>query len=157
VPRVGYPDPATFAEGFAAAAGFVDSLPHERVALGGFSQGAVMSLSVGLGRGRPRPAAIVALSGFVPVVDGWELGTEETFPPIALAHGTFDPIIPVELAHRSRASWRPPARGALPRVADAARNRPGLRRGPPALAPRRARGGVRRGGRRAPDLLASPS
>src|SRR5262249_9805219 len=31
VHRVGFPDPATFAEGFAAAAGFVDSLPHERV------------------------------------------------------------------------------------------------------------------------------
>ena len=74
VPRVGFPDPATFAEGFAAAAGFVDSRPHERIALCGFSQGAVMSLSLGLGRGRPRPAAIVAFSGFVPIVDGWELG-----------------------------------------------------------------------------------
>ena len=31
VPRVGYPDPATFAEGFAALAGFVDSLPYERI------------------------------------------------------------------------------------------------------------------------------
>jgi len=103
VPRVGYPDPATFAEGFAAAARFVDSLPHERIALGGFSQGAVMSFSVGLGRGRPRPAAVIALSGFVPVVDGWELGTEEPFPPIAMAHGTFDPVIPLEFAHRSRA------------------------------------------------------
>jgi phospholipase/carboxylesterase len=103
VPRVGFPDPATFAEGFAAAAGFVDSLPHERIALGGFSQGAVMSLSLGLGRGRPRPAAIVAFSGFVPIVDGWELGGAP-FPPIAIGHGTFDPVIPIEFAQRTLAT-----------------------------------------------------
>jgi phospholipase/carboxylesterase len=103
VPRVGYPDPATFAEGFAALAGFVDSLPHERVVLGGFSQGAVMSLAVGLGQGRPRPAAVIAFSGFIPVVLGWQLDTTVPFPPIALSHGTFDRVIPVELAHRSLA------------------------------------------------------
>ena len=101
VPRVGYPDPTTFAQGFGALSDFVDGLAYERIVLGGFSQGAVMSLSVGLGKGRPRPAAILAFSGFVPVVDGWELETELPFPPIAMAHGAYDPIIPVELAHRS--------------------------------------------------------
>ena len=101
VPRVGYPDPPTFAQGFAAAAGFVDALPHEQIVLGGFSQGAVMSLAVGLGKGRPKPAAIVAFSGFIPVVEGWELG-EGPFPPIALGHGTYDPIIPIEFGHRAR-------------------------------------------------------
>jgi phospholipase/carboxylesterase len=101
VPRVGYPDPATFAEGFAALAGFVDELPHERIVLGGFSQGAVMSYAAGLGKSRPRPVALVAFSGFIPVVEGWELDTRRPFPPIAVAHGTFDPVIPVELAHRS--------------------------------------------------------
>ncbi len=101
VPRVGYPDPATFTEGIAALSSFVDSLPHERVAIGGFSQGAVMSFAVGLGRGRPRPAALIAFSGFIPEVDGWELDTERPFPPIAVGHGTHDPIIPVEFAHRS--------------------------------------------------------
>jgi phospholipase/carboxylesterase len=102
VPKVGYPDPPTFAEGYAAAAGFVDALPHERVVLSGFSQGAVMSLALGLGRSRPRPAAVVAFSGFLPEVEGWELGTEEPFPPIAIAHGTYDPIIPVEFGRRAR-------------------------------------------------------
>jgi phospholipase/carboxylesterase len=100
VPRVGYPDPATFAEGYAALAGFVDLLPYETKVIGGFSQGAVMSLSVGLGEGRPRPAAVIAFSGFVPTVEGWRLG-EPPFPPIAVAHGTYDPVIPVEFAHRS--------------------------------------------------------
>jgi phospholipase/carboxylesterase len=101
VPRVGYPDPPTFAEGFAAAAGFVDDLPHENVVLGGFSQGAVMSLAVGLGEGRPRPKAVIAFSGFIPEVEGWSLGGEP-WPAIAIGHGTYDEIIPVELGHRAR-------------------------------------------------------
>ncbi len=101
VPRVGYPDPATFAEGYAALAGFVDSLPYERKLIGGFSQGAVMSLAVGLGEGRPRPLAVIGLSGFVPTVEGWQLDGSRPFPPIAVAHGTYDPVIPIELAHRS--------------------------------------------------------
>ena len=44
---------------------FLDALPVplDRVVLGGFSQGAVMSWALGLGAGRPRPAAIIALSG----------------------------------------------------------------------------------------------
>lgn len=103
VPRVGYPDPATFAQGFAALASFVDGLPHERVALGGFSQGAVMSLAVGLARGRRRPAALIALSGFLPHVEGFELDEEPPFPPIAIGHGSFDPVIPVEFGRRARA------------------------------------------------------
>jgi phospholipase/carboxylesterase len=103
VPRVGRPDPATFAEGLAALAGFIDALPHERVALAGFSQGAVMSFAAGLGRGRPRPAAILALSGFIPTVAGWELDDERPFPPLAIGHGSDDPVIPVEFARRARA------------------------------------------------------
>ena len=100
VPRVGYPDPATFAEGYAALSDFVDSLPYDKVILGGFSQGAVMSLAVGLGLGRPRPSAVIAFSGFIPTVEGWELGPAP-FPPIAIAHGTYDPVISVELGHRA--------------------------------------------------------
>ena len=69
--------------------------------LGGFSQGAVMSFAVGLGLGRPRPAAVIAFSGFIPTVEGWELGADAPFPPIAIAHGTYDPVIPVEFAHRA--------------------------------------------------------
>ena len=103
VPRVGYPDPATFAQGYAALTEFIDSLPHERIALGGFSQGAVMSFAAGLGEGRPRPAALIGLSGFIPEVEGWALGTDEPFPPIAIGHGTYDPVIPVDFALRALA------------------------------------------------------
>jgi phospholipase/carboxylesterase len=104
VQRVGYPDPASFATGFADLTAWLDALPFpaERIVLGGFSQGAVMSYAAGLGAGRPRPAALAALSGFLPVVDGWSLRADEPFPPIYAAHGTHDPVIPVEFGRRAR-------------------------------------------------------
>jgi phospholipase/carboxylesterase len=109
VPRVGYPDPATFNATYEQVAAWLDSLAEEtgiqpaRTVLGGFSQGAVMSLALGLGRGRPRPAAIVAFSGFVPVVDGWEPDLEPPLPPVAIGHGIYDPIIPVEFGRQATA------------------------------------------------------
>lgn len=104
VPRVGYPDPATFAEGFAALTEWFDALPFDAadVVLGGFSQGCVLSYALGLGAGRPRPRALIALSGFIPTVDGWSLDEEQPFPPIAIAHGTYDPVIPVEFGRAAR-------------------------------------------------------
>jgi phospholipase/carboxylesterase len=104
VPRVGYPDPETFAAGFGALTEWFDGLPFAAadIVLGGFSQGAVMSYALGLGRGRPRPRQLLALSGFVPTVDGWEPDLESPFPPIAIAHGTYDPVIPVEFGRAAR-------------------------------------------------------
>jgi phospholipase/carboxylesterase len=104
VPRVGYPDPATFSASYAEAAEWLDSLPHERIVVGGFSQGAVMSYALGLGAGRPRPAAIAAFSGFIPQVEGWELDLEQPLPPIAIGHGTLDPVISVEFGRTARAT-----------------------------------------------------
>ncbi len=109
VPRVGYPDTATFAETYALGSAWLDALPSEtgvplgRTVLGGFSQGAVMSFAFGLGLGRPRPAGIVALSGFIPTVEGWALdeGLARGLP-VLLAHGSRDPIISVDFAHRAR-------------------------------------------------------
>jgi phospholipase/carboxylesterase len=102
VPRVGFPDPPTFHASYAAAGDWLDSLPHERIVLGGFSQGCVMSLALGLGANRPRPFAICGFSGFVPVVEGWELDASRPLPPVALGHGTLDPVIGVEFGRRAR-------------------------------------------------------
>ena len=106
VREVGYPDPATFLPTFARAAEWLDGLgfPPERTVLGGFSQGAVMTYALGLGEGRPRPAALVALSGFIPTVEGFRLDLSLPLPPVAIGHGTFDPVIEVGWGRRARAA-----------------------------------------------------
>ena len=100
--QVGYPDPATFLETYQAVAEWLDGFDFERVVLGGFSQGAVMTYALGLGSGRPRPAAMVALSGFMPTVPGFELSLESPLPPVAIGHGTYDNVIPVEFGRQAR-------------------------------------------------------
>ena len=80
VPRVGYPDPETFAAARAALAELHDALwertglTPERTVLGGFSMGCVMSYATGLDAARPSPAAILAFSGFIPVGTGLGAG-----------------------------------------------------------------------------------
>ena len=81
---------------------FLDSLPHETIVLGGFSQGCVMSYALAFGNGRPRPAALLAMSGFVPQVEGFELDLTPPFPPVAIVHGTYDPVIPVQYGREAR-------------------------------------------------------
>jgi phospholipase/carboxylesterase len=61
-----------------------------------------MSYALGLGAGRRRPAAIAAFSGFIPEVEGWELDLARPLPPIAIGHGTFDPIISVDFGRAAR-------------------------------------------------------
>jgi len=91
------PDRETFSASLAQLATFLDGLPLpvNRIVLGGFSQGAVMALSLALGAGRPRPAGLLALSGFTPQVDGFalDLGGLDDFPA-AVVHGALDPVIP---------------------------------------------------------------
>ena len=99
------PDPETFQASVPLLAGFLDELPVpiDRVVLGGFSQGAVMSWAMSLGPDRPRPAAVVALSGFLPRVDGWPLTlTGLDGLPVAIAHGSLDPVIPVAFGREAR-------------------------------------------------------
>jgi len=109
VPRVGYPDHETFAhtysilEGWLAAVAADAGVGPERVVLGGFSQGGVMAYAMGLAQGGPPPAAILALSCFVPRVEGWEpdfTGREKL--PVYHSHGAADPIIGIELGRQAR-------------------------------------------------------
>lgn len=109
VRRVGFPDQDTFHATYAALAGWLDGflaeheLSPERTVLGGFSQGAVMSYALGLGAGRPRPAGILALSGFLPVVEGFDLDFEKAAGmPVAIGHGAFDPVIGVDFGREAR-------------------------------------------------------
>jgi phospholipase/carboxylesterase len=109
VRRVGYPDPDTFDSTYPELASWLDGMlaehgiPPERTVLGGFSQGSVMSYALGLGPGRPRPAGIMALSGFLPTVEGFELDLAKAAGlPVAIGHGTDDPVISVEFGRDAR-------------------------------------------------------
>jgi phospholipase/carboxylesterase len=107
VRRVGFPDRDTFLSTYAQASEWLDDLlarhgiSPERAVLGGFSQGGVMSYALGLGPDRPRPAGIMALSSFLPAVEGFELGDPSGLP-VAIGHGTFDPVIGVEFGRDAR-------------------------------------------------------
>jgi phospholipase/carboxylesterase len=106
---VGYPDPETFHATYPQLATWLDGLlaehgiAPERTVLGGFSQGSVMSYALGLGARRPRPAGIMALSGFIPEVEGFELDLGNAAGlPVAIGHGTHDPVISVEFGKDAR-------------------------------------------------------
>jgi phospholipase/carboxylesterase len=109
VPRVGYPDADTFGASYDALAEVHDELwertgltPGQTV-LGGFSMGTVMSYALGLGADRPAPAGIMAFSGFIPTVEGWEPALpDRTGTRVLIAHGRNDPVIGVEFARRAR-------------------------------------------------------
>jgi phospholipase/carboxylesterase len=109
VPRVGYPDPETFAAAREALAELHDGpwgetgLSPDRTVLGGFSMGAVMSYAMGLGAERPPVAGILAFSGFVPTVEGWEPAlADRTATRAFVSHGRNDPVIGIEFAERAR-------------------------------------------------------
>jgi phospholipase/carboxylesterase len=109
VPRVGHPDPDSFAAAYRALADLHDELWQrtglgpEQTILGGFSMGSVMSYALGLGADRPAPAGILAFSGFMPTVEGWrpDPGSREHLP-VFIAHGRQDPIVDVAFARRAR-------------------------------------------------------
>jgi len=102
--RLGYPDPATFSETFPQLAELVDGFdfPPEKTVIGGFSQGGVMTYALSFVGGRPRPAAVIALSSFMPTVQGYELDLSQPLPPIAIGHGTYDEVIGVEWGRAAR-------------------------------------------------------
>jgi phospholipase/carboxylesterase len=105
---IGTPEARTFHASYVAASDWLDSflaergLSHDQLVLGGFSQGGVMSYALGLGAGRPRPAALTVFSSFIPTVEGFELDLSQPLPPVAIGQGTLDPVIEVEWGGRAR-------------------------------------------------------
>lgn len=109
VPRVGYPDQETFHAARGALADLHDRLWEQtgvepsRTVLGGFSMGTVMSYAMALGADRPAVAGVLAFSGFVPIVEGWEPElADRRGTRVFLAHGRRDPIMEVGFARRAR-------------------------------------------------------
>jgi phospholipase/carboxylesterase len=109
VPEVGYPDRETFNVSYAQLCDFHDKvwqrtgIPPSRTVLGGFSMGCVMSYATGLGPERPRPAGILAFSGFIPTVDGWTAEVESRGDlPVLIAHGRTDQVVGIEFARHAQ-------------------------------------------------------
>ncbi len=78
--------------------------PAPRIVLAGFSQGGAISLQTGL-RHPERLGGIMALSCYVPIAESLaaEAHAANREVPIFMAHGLYDPIVPLAAARRSRA------------------------------------------------------
>ncbi len=109
VPRVGYPDAVSFQESYTALAECHDTLWAStgitplRTVFAGFSMGTVMSYALGLGGNRPAVAGIIAFSGFIPTVSGFEPSlSDRTHTRAFIAHGRQDPVIDVSFGRAAR-------------------------------------------------------
>ena len=78
-------------------------IPAHRIVLMGFSQGCAMTLLSGL-RQSHRLAGLVGLSGYLPLAatTAAECNPANQNTPIFLAHGTEDPVVPLQRAIASR-------------------------------------------------------
>lgn len=74
----------------------------DHIVLAGFSQGGAITLSAGLQR-RAQLAGLVALSTYLPEVDAAadQLAAGANTQPVFMAHGSADPVIPVQVAEHS--------------------------------------------------------
>jgi phospholipase/carboxylesterase len=109
IEQVGQPDEESFVRSLEMLCRFLDDeLRHrgiswEKTVIGGFSQGAAVACAVALGMGRPRPAGLLMMSGFYPMVRGWKLDPPaKRGLPAYVTHGAYDPMIPVGFGRRAR-------------------------------------------------------
>ena len=106
--------PAALAAGAKSAAGAIDAfvdrklaqygLDEAQLAMVGFSQGTMMALHVGL----RRPQTLAAIVGYSGMLTGAaELAHAKiTKPPVFLAHGANDPVVPVAALHAAEHALR---------------------------------------------------
>ena len=78
-------------------------IDSKNVFLAGFSQGGAMALQVGLRQTNPL-AGIIALSCYLPLAGTFssQASSANAETPIFMAHGTYDPIIPISHAIASK-------------------------------------------------------
>ena len=100
----GEPDDATFVSSLRALDDLLDEVcgTHEKsraeAIVAGFSQGGALAVALGLGRSdRDHPAGVLAMSAYLPEVDGVEYDWDAAKDiPVLVQHGTHDPLLPVE-------------------------------------------------------------
>jgi phospholipase/carboxylesterase len=92
----------------AAVAELVDreierGMPSDGIVLAGFSQGGAIALHTALRESRPL-AGVLALSTYLPLAAtlARERNAANAAIPLFMAHGTDDPVLPLELAENSR-------------------------------------------------------
>lgn len=78
-------------------------IPTENIVLAGFSQGCAMTLQAGL-RLEEKLAGMICLSGYLPLAakTAQERHSANQNTPIFMAHGTQDPVVPLQRAEESR-------------------------------------------------------
>ncbi len=106
--------PSALAAGAASAAPAIDAsidrklaqygLTEKDLAIVGFSQGTMMALHVALRRSQA-VAAVVGYSGMLAGTLGLAHG-DFTKPPVLLAHGTADPVVPIAALHMSESELK---------------------------------------------------
>ncbi len=74
-------------------------LPH-RILLVGFSQGGAIAQYTAL-RSSYRLAGVVGLSAYLPLANQVQPTTNNQSLPVFLAHGSYDPVLPIQLGSRS--------------------------------------------------------
>lgn len=81
-------------------------LPHEKVALLGFSQGAMLAFDTAL-HAEVAPACVGMLSGSFLNADEWTARfAARSHMPVFMSHGTHDPILPFRLSEELRDSLK---------------------------------------------------
>lgn len=77
-------------------------IPSKNIILAGFSQGGAIALQLGLRYPEPL-AGILALSSYLPLAQTLEAERHPANRPtsVFMAHGKFDPVIPIQLAEQS--------------------------------------------------------
>ena len=106
VPRVGYPDPDTFRASYELLQRDVPRAHRRRRGSARSSAASRRARSwptpSGSAPGARTPAGIVAMSGFIPTVEGWSADLDRPGLPVWIAHGRRDPVIGVEFAQAAR-------------------------------------------------------
>ena len=108
VPRVGFPEPGTFASSYGllgdwlAGLSAATGLPPERSSWAASRRAPSWRSRSRWAPAGPTPAAVLALSGFVPTVEGWTPDVQRPGLPAFVTHGRRDPVIPVEFGRATR-------------------------------------------------------
>ena len=113
IEEVGKPEPKMFGESYRKLIQFIDDIrkgypvDQSKIILCGFSMGSVMSYAIGLTRPE-LVAGVAANSGYITEESDLKIQWKEVKgKPFFIAHGVYDPVIPVSFARRAKELLEP--------------------------------------------------